>query len=233
MTNDFWNFIREFWSILIYGVTFLLSIYRYRKYFDSVLKYFPILIGYTFLSETLGAYIRENENIQIVFLDEHSVNNSLVFNIFDVVFFSYFFYVFWKTLKSQKHKNVVKYGSLLFVIACFLNPFVQDFILYPQVYAITIGSIILILSILLYYKQLNENKNGLPKRNNLLFWVALGLLVFYFFYPFLIIIGLSFSEIYIKFNVRQIHQFLIFLMYSCFILGFLKMRRMKPIQNEN
>ncbi len=82
-----------------------------------------------------------------------------------------------------------------------------------------------------YAPQLKENKNGLPNRNNLLYWVALGLLVFYIAYPFLIIIGLSYSEVYTKFNIREIHQFFICIMYSCFIIGFLKMRKMRPIDN--
>ncbi len=208
----------------------VLSILRYNKYFDSVLKYLPMLIGYIFLTEILGGYISKNENFQIIFLDEHKINNNLIFNILDLILFSYFFYVFWTSLKSQKHKNLVKYGSLLFLMTCLINPFLQDFILYPQTLAIVVGSSNLILCVLLYFKQLNENKNELPNHSNLLFWVALGLLIFYIAYPFLIIIGLSFPEIYTTFNVRQIHLFLICLMYGCFIIGFLKMRRMKPIE---
>ena len=230
MHYDILGFLKNYGFILLYGVALLISIMRYRNFFDSILRYFPIIIGYTFLTEILGAYIRANENFRIIFIDEHSVNNSLIFNIFDIVFFTYFFYVFWKSLKSQKHKNLVKYGSLLFVVSCLINPFLQDFILYPQTLAIVVGSSNLILCVLLYFKQLNENKIGLPNHSNLLFWVALGLLLFYIAYPFLIIIGLSFSEVYTRFNVRQIHQFLIYLMYGCFIIGFLKMRRMKPIE---
>ena len=233
MHYDIISFLKNYGFILLYGVALLISILRYPKFFDSVLKYFPIIIGYTFLTEILGDYIRKNENFRIIFMDEHSVNNSVIFNLFDIVFYVYFFFVFWKTLKSKKHKNLVKYGSLLFLATCLINPFFQDFVLYPQIYAITVGSIVLILCILLYFKQLKENKNGLPNLNNLLFWVALGLLVFYLAYPFLIIIGLSYSEIYTRFNVRLIHQLLICVMYICFIIGFLKMRRMKPLQEES
>ncbi len=231
MSYNIIDFLRNYSFIILYGVALLLSIFRYDKYFDSVLKYLPILIGYIFLTEILGAYISKNENFQIIFLDGHKINNTLIFNILDIIIFSYFFYVFWKSLKSQKQKKLVKYGSWLFLMTCLINPFLQDFILYPQTFAIVVGSSNLILCILLYLKQLKENKNGLPNRNNLLYWVALGLLVFYIAYPFLIIIGLSYSEVYTKFNIREIHQFFICIMYSCFIIGFLKMRKMRPIDN--
>jgi hypothetical protein len=232
MIQTTWSFIEEFGAIPLYGIAFLFSIFRYRKYFDSVLKYLPIIIGYTFLNEILGAYIRTNDNIQIIFVDQHALNNSILFNIFDIIFFLYFFYIFWKSLKSKKHKAIIKYGSLLFIITSLINPFLQDFILYPQIYAIIAGSITLILCILLYYRQLIIDKSRLLHRNNLLFWIALGLLIFCIAYPILMIIALNYSEVYIRFNMRNIHLVLTCIMYLCFIIGFLKMRRLKPTGKE-
>lgn len=228
---DVLDFLKEFGTILLYAVALLFSVVRYPKYYDSVLKYFPIIIGYTFLTEILGAYIKINENFQIVFIDEHSINNSLIFNIFDIIFYCYFFYILWKSLKPKNHKRVVKFGSFLFIIISFINPFFQNFELYPQIYAITAGSITLIISIILYFRQLKVTENTPPIRNNLLFWITLGLLIFYTAYPFLMIIGLSHIDIYTKFNLRQIHQVLLSLMYICFIIGFIRMRRTKSLLN--
>lgn len=229
MEHDFSSIAREFGFILMYVITFLVSIFRYPRYFESILKYFPMIIGYTLISEIMGGYIRDNENFQIVFIEEHYINNSLIFNVFDIIFFSYFFYVFWKSIENKKWRKLIKYGSILFFISCVVNPFFENFILYPQTYAIIIGSSNLVLCTIFYLKQLKGVKVESPKKTNLLFWISIGLLIFYLAYPFLMIIGLHFSEIYLKYNVRQIHQLLICVMYTMFIIGFLKMHRMKPI----
>jgi len=230
MNNEVLDFIKEFGSIFLYGITFLFSIINYQKYFDSILRYFPMIIVYTLFTEILGGYIRKSENFQIIFVEEHSINNSLIFNIFDIVFFLYFFFIYWKSLKSAKQKKMVKYGAFLFVATSFVNPFFQDFLLYPQKFSIIIGSINIILSTILFLKQVKKHETGIPNKNNIFFWVSWGLLIFYIAYPFMIIIGLYYLDVYIKFNIRYIHQFLICLMYSCFIIGFIKMSRIKPLE---
>lgn len=226
------DFIMEFGPMLFYASALLFSVKHYSKYFDSTFKYLPIIIAYTFLTELLGAYIKYNEGFQIIFIDEQYTNNSIIFNIFDIVIYSYFFYIFWKSIKSQKHKNIIKYGAFLFFIACIINPLIQDFILYPQIYAIAIGSINLILCILMYFYQTKENKNKLPNNRSLLSWISIGLLIFYTAYPILMLTGLSYPDLYRKYNLRIILQALICLMYFCFSIGFIRMRRMKPTGKE-
>ncbi len=67
MHYDILGFLKNYGFILLYGVALLISIMRYRNFFDSILRYFPIIIGYTFLTEILGGYIRANENFRIIF----------------------------------------------------------------------------------------------------------------------------------------------------------------------
>ncbi len=212
--------------IIPYIIALVLSIVRYRRYYESLLKYFPIIIGYTLLTEVLGILIKENDDLQIVYLDGYSFYNQLIFNIFDFIFFLYFYYVFWNAVSSLKSKSWIKKGAVLYIIHSLINPFFQDFMLYPQMLAFLIGSLVLIFCIVLYLREL-KLKAVVPNYQNLLFWISLGLLVFYTFYPFILLVGYFDYELYQKLYFRQIHYALIVAMYSCFILGFLLMRRMR------
>lgn len=226
------EFLKNQYFVPLYGVTLFFSLIRYRRYFDSILKYLPIIIVYTLLTEILGYYILTYEEFQIIYIEKYAINNSLVYNIFDVVFFIYFFYIFWNTVENSKSKKIIKYGGILFILVSLINLFLQNFWLFPQVYSIIIGSAVLLLSLLLYLKELNKKSERISKYNNLLFWISVGLIVFYPFYPLFIIIGLYHSELYSQ-SYSITHRALIAIMYICFIIGFIKMKRMKPIREEN
>ena len=230
MNQGVFDILFDNYFMALYAVALVLSIIRYRRYFESLLKYLPILIGYTLISESLGYFIRENDDLQIVYLEGYSFYNQLIFNIFDIIFFLYFFYVYRNAVSEIKYKKWIKYGAFLFIACTLINPFFQDFLLYPQLLASTVGSAVLICSIVLYFLDLKQNTN-MPNHNNLLFWISLGLLIFYTFYPLILLIGFFDYDLYQKLHLRTIHHLLIVVMYSCFILGFILMRRIRPLED--
>jgi len=230
MEYEIIDFFKGKFHILFYGIALIFSVVKYRKYFDSALKYLPLIIGYTFLTEILGELIRQNENFQIIYLDtKHFFNNNLIYNIFDIIFFLYFYAVFWGTSEEVRNRKIIKYGAAIFIVFSIVNPFFLDFMLFPQIYALTIGSIILIISILIYFQEIKHRKKEIIDFTNLQFWISTGLLVFYIFYPAITIIGMYYPELYRRMHIRPMSHTLIVLMYGCFIIGFLKMRRMRPV----
>jgi len=178
------------------------------------------------LSEILGDLVGEYEDIQIVYMDKHiySTYNHLIFNIFDVIFFLYFFYVFWKIMDKPKYKRIIKYGTVLFIAASLINPLLQNPLILPQLIAIAAGSVSLITCIALYFKVLWSKEESKMYYNNLLFWISLGLLAFYPFYPIIMFLGFHY-ELYVKYHVRLLQHIAIAVMYSCFIIGFLRLRK--------
>jgi len=180
-----------------------------------------MIIAYTLLSEILGYLIVEFESFQIIYSDKYPFANNLIFNIFDIVFFLYFYFVFWKAIANSTHRKVIKYGTVLFVISCLINPFFQSILILPQVYAITVGSLLLITFCIFYFRQTITTK----KSNCLMLWISIGLLIFYFFYPTIIILGIYNYDFYQRLHLNQLNRLLIAIMYVCFIIGFLKMRK--------
>ena len=226
------EFLKKNYFVILYAVTLLFSLIRYRRYFDSILKYLPILIAYTLLTEILGYYILEYEEFQIIYIEEYAVNNSIIYNIFDLIFFMYFFYVFWQAVEKPNNKKIIKYGVILFIVASLINLFLQKFWLFPQIYSIIVGSAVILLCTLLYLKELNKKLKNISKHSNLLFWICIGLVVFYPFYPVFIIIGQYHYKLYSQL-FRVPHHALIAIMYIFFIIGFIKMHRMKPKREES
>ncbi len=224
------EFLKNNYFIPIYGIALIIAIFRYRLYYESVLKYFPILIAYALLSEILGYFILNFENFQIIYSNKYYYSNSFIFNIYDVVFFLYFYFLYWRILTNSKYKDIIKYGVILYLISTIINPFFQNVFIFPQIYASTVGSSVLIISILFYFNQIKQHKEN---KNNLLVWLSIGLLIFNLFFPIVMLTGRYNYDFYQKFYFRQIHYFLIATMYTCFIIGFIKMKRMKPIRKEN
>lgn len=220
------KFIINNYYIVLYAIALALSMVRYHRYFDSLLKYFPVIIGYTLLTEILGILIRDIEDLQIVYLEGYSFYNLFIYNIFEVIFFLYFFFVFRNAVANSKFKKLIGYGSILFIVGSVINPFFQNIMLYPQMLAYSFGSIILISCIIMYFAELRK-KSRTHNHHNLLFWISLGLLIFYSLYPFILLIGYFNYELYLVWHMRQIHLMLIAAMYLCFILGFVFMRRVR------
>ena len=220
------NVLIENYFILFYAVALTLSIIRYRSFFDTVLKYPPIIIAYTLFNEALSIMIKHFEEFQFVFIDRYSHYNVILFNIYSLVFFYFFQYVYWKSIDNLNHKRIIKIGAIVFTIVYILSIFFQDPMLVYLYYAYTFGSALLILSIVLYFKKIfSQKENPYKHYHNLLFWVSLGLFIFYSFDPILMIIGLKNSFIYIKYNLHSLLYTLIVVMYTFFIIGFIVSKR--------
>ena len=214
--------------LYFYAVTWIISIIVYKKYFDTALKYFPVLLAYILLNETLGNIISLYEDYSFISLKKYREYNVIIYNIYRYIFFSYFFFVYWSVCLKKESKNIIKYLGFTFFGICFINIFLQDLLMETQLYTQVSGNIFLIVIILVYLKELLPRSTPYPHTNNLLFWVSLGLLVFYVSYLPLTFIRLSSN--YFNFNpmdIRRVHILIVLLMYTCFIIGLLKIKRVR------
>ncbi|WP_394747024.1 hypothetical protein [Spongiimicrobium salis] len=220
--------IQKNYFIILYSIALVFSIVRYRYYYESPLKFFPIIIAYTLLNEILGGLIKHIDIFQIIYIDleQHSQYNKLIYNIFDIIFFLYFFYVFWRSMHKEIHKNYVKYGAVLFSVISIVNISFEDIFLSTPMYCIFSGSLILLGITILYLKQVQKATRIIKSRYNILMlWICIGFLIFYPFYPFLVYIIENDPQIYYEYHILTILHILIVCMYTCFILGFLRMTK--------
>ena len=226
MENTIGNILLDNYFIPIYGIALFISVVRYRMYFDTVLKYFPILIAYTFFNELLGVIIKNIADFQFVYIKQFSYYNVILYNIYSFIFYLFFYYVYWERLTNPKEKKLIKIGALMLVATNLVSVVFQDPMLVSLYVAYSVGAIFLLIAIFFYLRQIKAGiQNFKQLRGNLLFWISLGLFVFFLIDPVVMIIGTHYDYVYLTYNLQQLLYVLIVTMYSFFILGFILCRR--------
>ncbi|KKN41600.1 hypothetical protein LCGC14_0721670 [marine sediment metagenome] len=202
---------------------------RYPKYFDTSLKYFPILILYTLLNELLGVLIYKFDTFSLEFNNMYSDNYIVIYTIYNILFFLYFFYLFRFYITNEAFKKLIKYGSMFFLATCLINPVFQNLYTQYQYFIFFSGALLLIMSVLLYIKE--QKENGFQNlKNNVLFWIGLGLLLYHVGYIPIKVIRFQ-NELTGQTEIstlRTIHFMLLVFMYTCFIIGFLRLKKRLP-----
>lgn len=216
--------------MLLYGLTWILSIIKLPKYFDTYLKFIPIIIGYTLFNEILGALVYNIEDFTFFTEAKYSFYTLFIYNLYDLIFFPFFLYVYWKSVPNEITKNVIGLGAILFVLVLVINSLFVNPFKHELWYAYVVGSVVLIGSILAYLYSLRLNSSTSKIFGNLLFWISIGLLIFHLGYMPITIFKNSYPDLTPRdfTGIKKFHIGLIVFMYTSFIIGFLKMRRFKP-----
>ena len=211
----------------LYAVTLLIALIKYPKYYSTPLKYFPILIMYTFLTELLGYFTKNYEVFHISIFSAFVKHNVFIYNIYNLVFFSYFFYVYWCYIENKTYKNYILLAGIFYLTATLINPFFQNFKLESQVFSYLAGAIAILICITLFFLEHRHSSKKLDYRFTGIKWISIGLLIFYLGYA--PIKASRFYNYTYQLNeyvhIRRIHLSLIVLMYISFIIGFLRMKR--------
>lgn len=212
----------------LYAVTLLIALWRYRRYFDTALKYFPILLFYTFLTELLGMIIRDTENMNLFLNEFYANNNMVIFNIYYIISFIFFLAIYYLYLNRPFHKKVVVVLILLFTITALVNAMYESFLTISQVYTYVVGAIGMILCTALYFIENKTDRNNWFITRDLLSWISLGIFVFFLIYTPIKILKqywLMIGEYHQPWS-RRLHLTALVFMYVSISIGFLKMDRL-------
>ena len=154
------------------------SIFFY-KYKHTHLKFFLFLLWYITITEFLGWFLTEKRIL--VYVDENGlIYNLWLYNLLEIITFSFLFYIYYKSLSTNIHKFWVSIFFISFLIVTIINwAFIQNFILEWSELPNIFGSLFLIVSILFYLIQLLKSEQILIFHKSLLFWISIGLLIFY------------------------------------------------------
>ncbi len=225
--------LKDNFYLLLYAVALVLSFAKFPKYFDSALRYFPIIIFYTFCTELLGMAVLNFEEFSFISKKGFSNYTVVIYNLYDLLFFMYFFYVFYSVTTKPKLKRILKYGAGLYFIIMVINTLFKNPMLYDMWFAYTFGALLLIFACCTYLIGLK----GFSKTiifSDMLFWVSLGCLLFHIGYTPIMILQNS-ESLWMEENygaLRTLHLSLIVVMYTCFIIGFLTMRSMPKLRKQ-
>ncbi|AIY11789.1 hypothetical protein M667_00330 [Cellulophaga baltica NN016038] len=131
------------------------------------------MLTYILLTELLGLIIRIDPNLNPFITGLYSDYNYIIYYAYSLIFFSYFYYIFWHYTASQKIKNIIAYGGILYLIIAFINAYFKSIITERQLFSYTYASLLLIF---ISINFILENRKNPLLFKRLLFWISLGLI---------------------------------------------------------
>ncbi len=187
------------------------SIYLY-KYKNTFLKYFLIILWYIGINDLTGYILKNQFGINSV---------TIIYNIYYLVVFNYFMFLFRNYVTNTKHKKIIFTFIIIYSLSFLINSFVENYLVEFAITPYIIGASFVIISIIFYYIDILNSEKVLNVNRNLLFWISTGVLIYYSGnVPFRIVrnYGGELADASIQFLVLCI---LTIIMNLCFIIGFI------------
>lgn len=200
----------------LYVIVMIVAIIKYPLYKKTPLKYLPIILFFTIVTEYVGYFTKY----------DYLIINQVVYNTYYLIHFTFFFYVFMKMIDDVKFKNYIKIGIVIFWLVFLSDVVITGIFEKSFTRTYIAGAGILVFCIILYYINILQSSLVLVIKNDLLFWVSVGLFLFYIGYLPIKIIKTWFYKPDSFFEILMIIQFsLITIMYLFFLTGFLWMKK--------
>lgn len=192
-------------------LTALTSTIYLKKYNNTILKYFSILLWYTFINDFGG----------ILIIDYYSRFNAIIYNIYNVINFSYLLLLYRNYLTNKKYKKIALTLCIIYLIVFIINGFYENYFIKFQSMPYIVAAFAVIITISLYFREILNSEKVLHVKKNLLFWISVGLLIYFVGnIPFRIVrnfyieLANSTAMILVNFTLTVI-------MNICFIIGFI------------
>lgn len=207
-----------------YLAALIASLIYYKKYVDTPLRYFPLLIAYTLFNEILGYFVFHYEEYSFFKELKYHWHNVIIYNIYHLFFLGYIFWLYVKLVRNPFHKQLINGLIILTFLSYGVSLFFQDPFHSNLFYADVVGCITMILAIALHFRELKKTSGGI-NRFNIMSWFGAGLLLFNCYFPFYILNGYLNAEFFITYQLRQILWVVVSVMYTLFIMGFVFSKR--------
>lgn len=205
-------FLRDFCSLFIELVTAIIGTAYFYKYRKSILKHFLIYLWFIVFIEYAAYIMREYFEV---------TNNSWWFNFFYVVNFTYLLYLYKSVVRNPIKKKTIRYAIAIYIATFVINGFFENYLVEHQTIPFVVGSCLLILAIILYFAEILGSEKVLYAKKNLLFWISIGLLLFYVGYIPLRITINYYAGIGKLNPLYSILYILIIVSNICFMTGFI------------
>jgi hypothetical protein len=187
----------------------------FRKYAGSFLKYFLIMLWVVVIMETIIWVLKRNGII---------LQNNFLYNVFTSLQYAFYFLLYYNTLRTATYKKWILGFLISFVFAVVINfVWIQPLTITAAFHSITfsLGAILLIITIGLFLIEILNTEKVLYFTKYLMFWISMGLLIFYAgIIPFIISLNLL-PAMMSGDNLTIVFFALNSLMYSCFTIGFI------------
>lgn len=178
----------------------------FKKYVASNERYFLYFLWFTFIVDLTG-----------VLLNQFSIENKLLYEVYTIASFLFYFYWFNTILKNNAFKNIAKFSAGIFLCVNLITYLIPSYS--AQGYAFVTGAICILILTFLHLFQLLRGDEILVVKYKLSFWISTALLLFYvgiipliLLSKYLNVEGVSRTIIFISLNI---------ILYGCYVIGFI------------
>lgn len=180
-------FIENFLVVYILEICAALAGTYYLRKTRNPVPNSKLIVGYLWLVvavETIGLYPAFNyftDFSYMPFLKETSWERNIwLYNAFQIITFLIFYIFFTNQLQNKKNKRIFKFITVIFVFTAILNLILTDiFFEKSSAYSFIMGTFILITLIFVYYFELLKSDKILYFYKSLVFYISVGLLLWY------------------------------------------------------
>lgn len=198
-------------------VAIMASIFFY-KYKNSPLKYLLIILWLVVFTEKFSNIIVEKN-----FLFYKNNYNFWLYNIMYPLWKIIYLIIFYKILNNDLFKKWVKRFIVIYCIALAVNWLFleENFLTDLESYSSIIGALFVTVSSIFYLIELLRSDKIIIFHKKLMFWVSIGLMIFYSSSIPFIIMRSFYSKLAYIHNIFIIDYLLATLMYLLFTFGFI------------
>lgn len=185
------TFLDKYYAIINFAIVFLpaiIGLLLYKKYKNSLVKYFIWFCVYVSLVEIIGAYpkfINELESLNFLnelLKDSLFVNSNwwyLIFwNFAGALFYAFYFY---NLINNSRFKIIIKYLSLVFV-CIFIIYFIKTIKIIPfdsNTFLTILSAILIVTTVLIYFVDLLKSDKLLSVFRTMSFYIGAIILLWH------------------------------------------------------
>ena len=157
----------------------IIGSFFFYKYRHTPIKYFLPILWYIVLTEFTGWYAAHNDVFG--FFDEQGRHYNLwMYNLMYTIFYPAVLTIYLRMLKNRSYKKWIRIFIVLYLAFSLFNwSYIQDFRYEWSELPDVVGSIFLAISIIFYFIELLSSSKIVIFHKKLLFWISVGLLIFY------------------------------------------------------
>ncbi len=147
--------------------------YYYNKVKNTFWRFFPFYLGFIFLMELTAKF-------SVLILKSTSFNVALYTYFGIPIQFLFFFWIFYQYNKNTRIASWSIYAAVIFIISLIIDQTIMKngkYWFFSISY--TVGNILLLVLIIRFFVDLVLSENVLHFKKMQMFWVCLGLLIFY------------------------------------------------------
>jgi hypothetical protein len=158
-----------YFTAIIIAISFLASLVAWSKpRAEFYLRSFTLFLLLTLIVESIGLF----------FIMERRAN-TILYNIFSAVEFTFYFYVLHEIIHHKKAKKLIAQIIWIYIVLVVLNNlFIQKITSFPSI-TYSIGCLLVISFCIYYFLELFQLSRSINLIRQPAFWVCSGLLFFY------------------------------------------------------